>query len=94
MKQTSKQLNYFQVRPQGIEREKLKNISTQVLENSNLDYRVKSHINFIFCCLFICFSSAVLAQQTVTGTVYGSDGMEIPGASVIQKGPTNHTKCY
>jgi len=41
MKQTSKQLNYFQVRPQGIEREKLKNISTQVLENSNLDYRVK-----------------------------------------------------
>lgn len=51
--------------------------------------QVKSYKSVIFCCFFLCFSSAALAQYTITGTVYGSDGMEIPGASIIQEGTSN-----
>ncbi len=41
----------------------------------------------------MCFSllSSAFAQQTVTGTVTGDDGLGIPGVSVIQKGTSNGT---
>ncbi|MEN8118262.1 MAG: SusC/RagA family TonB-linked outer membrane protein [Bacteroidota bacterium] len=44
----------------------------------------------IFVMCFALLSSAY-AQQTVTGTVTGDDGLGIPGASIIQKGTSNGT---
>ncbi len=39
----------------------------------------------------IALLSSAFAQQTVTGTVTGDDGLGIPGVSVIQKGTSNGT---
>ena len=47
-------------------------------------------ILLIFAMCFALLGSAY-AQQTVTGTVTGDDGLGIPGASVVQKGTTNGT---
>ena len=39
----------------------------------------------------MCFAllSSAYAQQTVTGTVTGDDGVGIPGVTVIEKGTSN-----
>ncbi len=47
-------------------------------------------ILLIFALCFSLFASAV-AQQAVTGTVTGEDGLGIPGVSVVQKGTSNGT---
>ncbi|MCF6356656.1 MAG: carboxypeptidase-like regulatory domain-containing protein, partial [Draconibacterium sp.] len=47
-------------------------------------------IILIFAMCFALLSSAY-AQQTVTGTVTGDDGLGIPGVSVVQKGTSNGT---
>ena len=41
----------------------------------------------------MCFSllGSAYAQQTVTGTVTGEDGLGIPGVSIVEKGTTNGT---
>lgn len=43
--------------------------------------------------LGVCFAllSSAYAQQTVTGTVTGDDGMGIPGVTVVEKGTSNGT---
>ena len=38
--------------------------------------------------VFALFSGALMAQTKVTGTVTGSDGMPLPGVSVVIKGTT------
>ncbi|MEN8118500.1 MAG: SusC/RagA family TonB-linked outer membrane protein [Bacteroidota bacterium] len=47
----------------------------------------------ILMILGVCFAliSSAYAQQTVTGTVTGEDGLGIPGVSVVQKGTMNGT---
>lgn len=47
-------------------------------------------ILLIFSLCIALFSSAY-AQQSVTGTVTGDDGLGIPGVSVVQKGTSNGT---
>jgi TonB-linked SusC/RagA family outer membrane protein len=47
-------------------------------------------ILLIFSLCIALFSSA-FAQQSVTGTVTGDDGLGIPGVSVVQKGTSNGT---
>ena len=47
-------------------------------------------ILLIFAMCFALLSSAY-AQQAVTGTVIGEDGLGIPGVTVIQKGTSNGT---
>ncbi|HCE57566.1 MAG TPA: SusC/RagA family TonB-linked outer membrane protein [Prolixibacteraceae bacterium] len=47
-------------------------------------------ILLIFAMCFALIGSA-FAQQPVTGTVTGDDGLGIPGVSVVQKGTTNGT---
>uniref|UniRef100_UPI003218062B SusC/RagA family TonB-linked outer membrane protein n=1 Tax=uncultured Draconibacterium sp. TaxID=1573823 RepID=UPI003218062B len=47
-------------------------------------------ILFVFAMCFGLLSSA-LAQQTVTGTVIGEDGLTLPGVSVVEKGTSNGT---
>lgn len=47
-------------------------------------------ILFVFAMCFGLLSSA-FAQQTVTGTVTGDDGLTLPGVSVVQKGTSNGT---
>lgn len=46
-----------------------------------------------FFTLTLCFSliAGAMAQHQVTGTVTDSDGIGVPGASVVQKGTTNGT---
>lgn len=41
--------------------------------------------------LCLAFSVSAMAQFTVTGKVTDSDGMGIPGASILEKGTTNGT---
>jgi TonB-linked SusC/RagA family outer membrane protein len=47
----------------------------------------------IFMILGMCFAllGNAMAQQKVTGTVTGEDGLAIPGVSIVQKGTTNGT---
>ncbi|PID92783.1 MAG: TonB-dependent receptor [Bacteroidetes bacterium] len=47
-------------------------------------------ILLLFAACFTLIGSA-FAQQTVTGTVTGDDGLGIPGVTVLQKGTTNGT---
>jgi TonB-linked SusC/RagA family outer membrane protein len=45
----------------------------------------------IFLTLFLSFAFIIsaIAQQKISGTVKGSDGLSIPGVSVLEKGTTN-----
>jgi TonB-dependent starch-binding outer membrane protein SusC len=41
--------------------------------------------------LFLCLSSAALAQQKVSGTVTDENGSAVPGVSILERGTTNGT---
>ncbi|HPV17694.1 MAG TPA: carboxypeptidase-like regulatory domain-containing protein, partial [Prolixibacteraceae bacterium] len=41
--------------------------------------------------LCLAFSVSAMAQFTVTGTVTDSDGLGIPGVSILERGTTNGT---
>ncbi len=47
----------------------------------------------LFLVFSMCFAliSSVYAQQTVTGTVIGDDGLSLPGVTVVQKGTSHGT---
>ena len=46
---------------------------------------------FAAVCFLFVFVGMALAQQTIKGTVFGSDDEPILGANVLEKGTTNGT---
>lgn len=65
------------------------NLIINLFQNS---FKLKS-MRKVFLILGMCFAllSSAYAQQTVTGTVTGDDGLGIPGVSVVEKGTGNGT---
>lgn len=47
--------------------------------------------NLLFILMSLLFSSGLLAQTTITGTIKDADNMPVPGASVLEEGTSNGT---